>query len=392
MSSDQVLSYPPATRRLRLGMVGGGNGLVGQWHWNGVRLSNRWELVAGALSSDPKRAKEYGQEWLLPQDRIYSDFHQMAQAESARQDGIDAVAICTPNWTHFEIAKAFMSAGIDVICDKPIAMNKTECQALHNLQQKTGVVFAVTHPYPYHPMVRQAKAMIGAGMIGELTQVMVEYAQDNALNTPADDGAKANWRLDPQKVGRTSVTGDIGTHAFQILEYVTGEKVRRLRADFHICGAAKPMEDTAFINVEMDKHAPGLIWITQAAAGNACGLRWRIFGRKGSLSWDQETPELLIYSPLDAPAQTFSRGHGAGIFAQVARMITLPRGHGEALSDAWANLYREAALAIEARRHGFTLSPGLIDLPQLDTGIRGVAFIDAAADSHEAGGAWVSMS
>lgn len=389
MNDHPPLEYPKPKRRLRLGIVGGGSGLVGQWHWNGVRLSNRWNLVAGALSSNPQKALEFGQEWLLPEDRIYGDFRDMAREEATRDDGIDAVAICTPNWTHAEIAKAFMQAGIDIICDKPIALDLDECAALETAQRKSGVVFAVTHPYPYHPMVRQAKEMITTGALGKITQIMVEYAQDNASFEPQTP--QEPWRLDPAKVGRASVTGDIGTHAFQMVEYVTDSKVDQIRADFHICGVPKPMEDTAFISMRLQHGAPGMMWITQAAPGNACGLRFRIYGEKGGLEWDQERPEELYFAPLGEPKQILSRGHGAGIAPQVARMITLPRGHGEALSDAWANLYTEAALAIAARRLGEKLPQGLIDLPQLETGIRGIKFIHAAADSHEAGGTWCKI-
>lgn len=384
--------YPPASRKLRLGIVGGGRGaLVGQWHWAGARLSNRWDLVAGALSSDPETARSSGREWMLAEDRIYTDYRTMAQAEAARPDGIEAVAICTPNFSHRPIAEAFMDAGIDIICDKPMTNTLEDCAALEKRQRETGLVFAITHPYPFHAMARQAHEMVKAGAIGKVSQALVEYAQDWATE-PDDPSSKSlAWRRDPAKIGRASATGDIGTHAFQMLEYVTGHRVARLRADFHICGAPKAMEDTAFLKLALDNGAPAAMWLTQAAPGNYSGLRFRVYGDKGGLSWDQETPETLRYTPLNAPEQTFVRGHGSGIVPAAERMVLLPRGHGEALSDAWGNLYREIAIAVEARRAGKAVPEGLVDLPDIRTGSRGVRFINAAADSHEAGGTWVRL-
>ena len=386
-------SHPPAERRLRAGIVGGGRGaLVGRWHWTGMRLSNRWDLVAGALSSDPDKARASGRDWMLAGDRIYTDFREMARVEAGREDGIEAVAICTPNWTHRAIAEAFMAEGIDVICDKPMAITNADCEALIAARRDAGVVFAVTYPYAFHAMARQAREMIASGAVGEVRQALVEYAQDWATEPDDPDAESLKWRRDPEKVGRASATGDIGTHALHMLEFVTGRRVARLRADFHVCGAGKPMEDTSFINLALDNGAPGMMWITQAAAGNHCGLRFRIYGPRGGLSWDQESPEILRYSPLGEPERVLVRGHGAGILPAAERMVGLPRGHGEALSDAWGNLYTEIALAVAARRSGIPVPDGLSALPDIETGARGVRFINAAADSHEAGGTWIDLA
>jgi predicted dehydrogenase len=386
-------SYPPASRRLRLGIVGGGRGaLVGQWHWSGARLSNRWELVAGALSSDPKVARESGADWMLAPDRVYTDYRVMAETEAKRSDGIEAVAICTPNWTHRPIAEAFMRAGIDIVCDKPMAISREDCDALIAMQAATKLVFAVTHPYPYHPMARQAREMVQAGSIGEVRQCLVEYAQDWATEPEDPNFKPLAWRRDPKKIGRASATGDIGTHALQMIEFVSGRKVVRLRADFHVCGAPKAMEDTAFLNLAFDNGAPGAMWVTQAAPGNYCALRFRVYGDKGGLEWNQEYPEHLRYTPLNQPEQTLVRGHGAGVLPPAERMLRLPRGHGEALSDAWASLYTEIAIAVEARRLGKNVPDGLLALPTVHDGARGVRFIDTAADSHEAGGVWKDLA
>jgi predicted dehydrogenase len=392
MSLGSPDRYPQPTRRLRLGIVGGGRGaLVGQWHAAGFRLSNRWDLLAGALSSDPDVARASGRDWLLADDRVHTDFRHMAQVESKRDDGIEAVAICTPNNTHRVIAETFMNAGIDIICDKPIANTLEDCRSLIELQKSTGLVFAVTHPYTFHPMVRQARDMIADGAIGKIRQFQIEYVQDSAT-LPADPESKPmSWRRNPEIIGRASATGDIGTHALHMLEFVSGQRVARLRADFHVCGAAKPMEDTAFLQLILDNDAPGAMWITQAAPGNYCGLRFRVYGETGGLEWDQENPELLYYNKINAPRETIVRGHQSGVLPTVERMITLPRGHSESLTDAWANLYREIAIAVQARREGTPLPDDLLALPTVEDGTRGVQFIHAAADSHEAGGTWTDL-
>ena len=384
--------YPAARRRLRLGIVGGGGyGLVAPWHCNGIRLSGRWELVAGALSSDAETARGCGAEWLLPAQRSYGDYREMARSEAARADGIEAVAICTPNWLHRPMAEAFMDAGIDIVCEKPMALSLEDCEALLGRQRETGLVFAIAHPYCYHPMARQAREMVAAGAVGELRQALVEYAQDGSTAPDDPESRTVAWRRDPARVGRASTTGDIGTHALQMIEFVCGRQVTRLRADFHVCGAPKALEDTAFLGLRFEGGAPGMMWISQAAPGNHCGLRFRVYGDRGGLQWDQEHPERLKYTPLDEPEQTIVRGQGAGMAAASERMTLLPRGHGEALPDAWGHLYTEIALAVEARRSGETLPDGLLQLPDIHTGIRGVRFVNAAADSHEAGGAWVDL-
>ena len=393
MALSDLTSYPPPSRRLRLGMVGGGRGaLVGHWHWIGARISNRWDLVAGALSADPEVAKASGRDWLLAEDRIYTDFNEMARAEAARSDGIEAVAICTPNVSHRAIAESFMKHGIDIICDKPMTMTPKDSNALIALQAQTGLVFAITHPYTYHPMARQARQMVARGDVGTIRQCLVEYAQDWATGPEDPNSKPQSWRRDPAKIGRASATGDIGTHCLHMIEFVTGLRVNKLRADFHICGAPKNMEDTAFLSLRFENGAPGSMWLSQAAPGNACGLTFRIFGDKGALYWDQENPEVLRFTPLNQPEQRLIRGHGAGVVPEVERMLRLPRGHGEALSDAWGNLYTEIAIAVEARRLGKNIPPGFLALADVQEGARGVRFIHAAADSHEAGGIWTELS
>lgn len=384
-----ALRRPPLGRKLRLGFVGGGRGgLVGDWHAAGARLSGHWDIVAGALSSDPENAARSAADWGIAPDRSYASWADMAQAEAARPDGIEAVAICTPNWTHADIAKGFLAAGIDTVIDKPMVISIPEAEELVALQRETGLVVALTYPYIYHAMVRQARMMIARGDIGRVRQAHVEYVQEWATGPDDPDNKGASWRRDTSKVGRASATGDIGTHACHLLHYVTGETIAELSAHFHVCGAAKALEDTAFVNFRLEGGAPGILWVTQAAPGNFCGLRIRIFGEKGGLEWDQEFPEQLRFAPLEAPVQILTRGHGAGLFPEVEALVNLPRGHGEALTDAWGNMYAEIGIAVAARRSGQPMPEGL-HLTDVREGARGVQFIETCADSHEAGGKWL---
>ena len=388
MSAPALLA---ARRRLKLGFVGGGRGaFIGEVHAAGARLSNRWEVVAGALSADPEVARQSG-DWLLPPDRIYADYRDMVVRESNRADGIEAVAIVTPNHTHREIAEAFLAAGIDIICDKPITTSLEDARALVKRQRETGLVFGVTHAYAAYPMVHQAREMIAAGAIGDIRQIHVEYLQGFLMDPPDAARKGHHWRLDPKLVGRSSTTADIGTHAHHMASFVTGLRMVSLRAEFHICGAPKALEDTAFMHARYEGGVPGTLLVTQAAPGNYCGLRFRIYGSKGGLEWDQEVPEYLRFNPISQPGEVISRGKGGGMLPGASRFVHLPRGHPEALTDAWANLYAEFAVAISARRAGETVPAGMLSFADVTAGLRGVAFVEAAIASHEAGGTWTDL-
>jgi predicted dehydrogenase len=383
---------PRATRRLRLGFVGGGRGaFIGEVHAMGARLSNRWEVVAGALSSDPEVARQSGADWLLPSDRIYTDYREMAAAEQSRPDGIDAVAITTPNNSHHAIASAFIERGIDVICDKPLCNTLEQARDLVDQQKRSGLVFAVTYAYASHPMVRQIREMVRTGRVGRIRQIHVEYFQEWALRPPAQFSKGAEWRLDPNKVGSTFTTGDIGTHAHHLACFASGLEMTELRAEFHVTGTPKPLEDTAFMQLRFEGGVPGTLMVSQAAAGTHCGLRLRIFGELAGVAWNQETPEYVQFTPVQAPAQTITRGEGADVGQAAGRLIRMPRGHPEALTDAWANIYTEFAVAVDARRGGHTLPAGLIEMPTVLDGLRGVQFVQAAVESNGSGGAWTRI-
>lgn len=381
--------FPAPGRRLRLGFVGGGRGaFIGEVHARGAKLSNRWDVVAGALSSDPEVARQSGADWMLAPDRVYTSYAEMAEREAERPDGIDAVAITTPNNSHHAIAVAFLDQGIDVICEKPITTNLDDALDLVERQRKTGLVFGVTHTYAAHAMVRQAREMVAAGELGRIRQVHVEYAQEWAMPPPSPDRKGDFWRIDPKQVGPAFSTADVGTHAHHLACFVTGMEMTKLRAELHVCGAPKPLDDTAFMHVRFEDDVPGTLWVSQAAAGTYCALRLRVFGERAGLEWDQEEPGLLHFNRLGEPPQTIVRGVGAGVGHSARRLIRMPRGHLEGSIDAWANIYTEFAVAVEARRDGRTIDEGLLDYPTVEDGARGVKFVEAAVESHRAGGAW----
>lgn len=380
---SEITKYPKPTRRLKLGFVGGGQGaLIGEVHANGARLSNRWDIVAGALSSNPERAKQSGQDWMLDESRVYSDYQTMAAEESKRDDGIDAVVIVTPNHLHHPVAKCFMEHGIDIISDKPLTKTVEESRELLHIQQQTGLIFGVTYAYSAHVMVRQAREMIQRGLLGEIRQVHVEYFQEWAINL-TDKGEDTPWRFKREFSGDSMTVADIGTHAAQLAEFVCNKPITSVDAEFLITGAPKELEDTAFIRIKMDQTIPGTLMVSQAAAGTQCGLRIRVHGTQASIDWQQENPESLNFTKLDAPTQVIERGYTAGMLEPATFLVRMPRGHPEALTDAWANLYTEFAIAIDARKSGTALPDNLINYPNIKDGVNGMFFVDAAIQSNK---------
>lgn len=383
--------FPQQRERLKLGLVGGGIGsFIGEIHATGARLSDRWELVAGAMSSDPDRSLASGRAWRLAEDRIYANHEAMAEAEAARPDGIDAVVIATPNHTHVPIARSFMRRGIHVICDKPLCNSLAEADGLADLQRQTGVIFAVSYCYASHAMVRQIREMIAAGELGRICQVHVEYFQDWALAMEEAGGSAKPWRLDPAHGGQSFTTADIGTHACHLASFTTGLKLEALSASFHIVGSPKPMEDTAFIQLRFEGGVPGTLMTSQAAAGTHCDLRIRIFGEKASLEWRQEQPEILWFAKPGAPKVMLTRGD-LGCGEAVHRLKRLRAGFPEGLNDAWSNLYTEIGVAIDARKRGEPDRPDLVAFPDLEDGLAGVRFVEAAVRSNAAGGEWTAV-
>jgi len=371
-------------RRLRLGMVGGGQGaFIGGVHRFAARLDGRWDLVAGALSSDPERAAASAADLGLDPSRSYRDFGAMAQAEAARADGIDAVAIVTPNHMHAAPAIAFLDAGIHVICDKPLASTEEDAQAIAAAVQRSGRHFILTHNYTGYPLIRQARAMVASGELGVSRVVQVEYAQD--WLTEPSEGKQAAWRADPQRSGKGGAIGDIGTHAFNLANFVTGLTPSHLAADLSAFVPGRPVDDNAHILLRYRDGVRGVLWASQVAVGNENGLRLRVYGDKAGLEWSQEDPNRMAFTRFGQPRQIITRG-GAGATETAMAVTRIPAGHPEGYLEGFATLYREAADLIAAEQGG---GPKL--LPGIAEGLDGVRFVSACIASAEAGTAWVEF-
>lgn len=382
--------FPRLSRRLRLGVVGGGR--ISQTQAMAARLSDRWEVVAGALSSDADRAKARGAEWYFNEERSYASFEEMAKAEAARAGGVDAVMITTPNHMHFPAAQAFMEQGIDVICDKPLTNETAEADALVAATAQSGRVFAVGYAMSCYPMIRQAREIVAAGTLGKINQIHVEFMQDWMTPEDVGDAPHVKWRLDPKISGPTSCVGDIGTHGAHLAQFVSGLRMTNLRAEFHVCGSPKPLEDTVFMSTCYEGEVPGTLMATRLAPGNRGGLRLRIFGSEGGLEWDMEQAEKLRLNIFGQPDQVLTRGHGHGISPATERFVRTGRGFPEGLIEAWANLYTEFAMAVAARRDGIQAPEGWLGYPTVSEGAAGVHFVDASVQSNTADGKWVSIT
>jgi len=383
-------------RRIRLGMVGGGEGaFIGAVHRIAARLDDHYELVAGALSSTPDKAQRSGQVLGLAPDRIYADYHRMAEAEAARPDGIEAVTIVTPNHMHAPVAEAFLQAGIHVICDKPVTTNSKDAKKLLKLATQRQLIFAVTHNYTGYPMVRHARQMVRDGQLGAIRVVQVEYPQDWLTERLEATGQKqADWRTDPARSGAGGAIGDIGTHAHNLAAYITGLELTELCAELSTFVKGRRLDDNAQVMLRYGNGARGLLWASQVAPGNENNLRIRVYGSKGGLDWRQEHPNQLHWSPFGQPTQVIARGTGAAN-AAAARVSRIPSGHPEGYLEAFATLYAEIAQAIRAARKGAPKSAKpdrAAHFPTLDDGIRGVAFIEAVVASSARGGRWVKLS
>ncbi len=376
---------------IRLGMVGGGQGaFIGAVHRIAARLDGEFQLVAGALSSDPERARLSALELGLDPTRAYTSFEGMARAESTRKDGIEAVAIVTPNHMHFPVAKAFLECGIDVICDKPLTSTLEDAYALRDLVNASGKLFVLTHNYTGYPMVRQAREMIAAGALGAIRVVQVEYPQAWLTTKVEDTGSKqATWRVDPAKSGAGGAIGDIGTHAYNLAAFATGLELDAVSADLTSFVEGRRLDDNVHILLRYKGGAKGMLWASQVAPGNENGLRLRVYGEKGGLEWSQEDPNYLWFTPHGEPKRRITRG-GDGAGPAAARVTRVPFGHPEGYLEGFATIYAEAARAIRAKREGRAPDPDVI-YPTVDDGVKGMEFIDASVRSSKADGVWTKV-
>jgi predicted dehydrogenase len=380
------------TRRLRLGMVGGGRGaFIGAVHRMASRLDDRYELVAGAFSSDPQRSRDSGADLLLDPRRCYTSIEEMVRAERERADRIDVAAIVTPNHLHHAAAKKFLEAGCHVICDKPMTTDIADAADLVATAERTRRVLAVTYNYSGYPLIRQAKEMIAAGELGELRLVQVEYAQDWLTTLLEAEGQKqAAWRSDPQKAGAAAAVGDIGTHAFQLAEFVSGLQVAQLAADLSTHVAGRKLDDNAQMLLRFGNGVRGALWISQIAVGSENGLRLRIYGAKAGLEWSQEEPNHMRFALYGEQPRVIARG-GPGATPLAASAARIPAGHPEGYLEGFAQLYRDIADLIAAYDSKTSPPAGALLVPTAKDGLRGVQFVHAAVSSSRQNAAWVSL-
>jgi len=374
-------------------MVGGGkDAFIGGVHRIAARIDGEFELVAGALSSTPEKARESGAALGLAPDRTYGDFRTMAIREKRLRNGIQAVSIVTPNNVHYPAAREFLKRGIHVICEKPLTSTLADARKLVKLAEHSGALFVLTHTYTGYPMVRQAREMVTNGELGEIRVVQVEYPQD-WLTTPLETtgtNKQSVWRTDPARSGAGGSTGDIGTHAFNLANFVTGLEVDSLSADLDSFVAGRRVDDNGHVMLRFEGGAKGMLWCSQVAPGNENALRIRVYGSKGGLEWAQEDPNDLWYTPFGKPKQLLTRG-GAGAREGAARVSRTPGGHPEGYLEAFANIYTEAARAIRAKEAGEEI-PAEVMFPTVRDGLKGVAFVDACVRSSARDAAWVRLA
>ena len=379
-------------KRIRLGMVGGGaDAFIGGVHRIASRIDGRFDLVAGALSSSAEKAKKSGEALGLDPARSYASFDEMAEAEAAREDGIEAVSIVTPNHVHYPAAKAFLDRGIHVICDKPLTSTWEDAEAMEKAVAASKSLFILTHNYTGYPMVRQARAMIEAGDIGKIRLVQVEYPQDWLTDPVETEGSKqAEWRTDPARSGAGGATGDIGTHAYNLASFVSGLKANELLADLQSFGAGRTLDDNGHVLLRFDNGARGMLWCSQVAPGCENGLKLRIYGDKGGLEWAQEDPNYLWFTP-HGEATRLIRRNGAGAIDAANAVSRIPPGHPEGYLEGFANIYTAAADAIRAVQGGSDRETAMGPLPDISDGMEGMRFVLACVESSKNNAKWVKL-
>ncbi len=377
-------------RRIRLGMVGGGrDAFIGAVHRIASRIDDHYELVAGCFSSTPEKSRASGADLGLAADRVYGSFEEMARREARLKAGIEAVAIVTPNHLHYAAARPFLRRGIHVICDKPLTATLAEARRLAALAEASRALFVLTHNYTGYPMVRQAREMVAAGLLGTIRLVQAEYVQDWLTEPIEATGQKqADWRTDPARSGAGGAIGDIGTHALNLACFVSGLAVEALAADLDSFVPGRRVDDNAHVMLRLSGGAKGLLWASQVAPGNENALRLRLYGTKGGLDWAQEEPNHLWFTPFGEPKRRLTRG-GAGAGPAAARVSRIPAGHPEGYLEGFATIYAEAARAIRARSAGEAVPPEVV-FPSVADGLAGVAFVDACLRSSRRNGAWVT--
>ncbi len=381
-----------AHKPIRLGMIGGGQGaFIGAVHRIAARIDGQFDLVAGCLASTPEKAHASAEEIGL--ERSYGTFEEMAEAEAAREDGIEAVAIVTPNHVHYPSAKAFLERGIHVICDKPLTSTLDDALALEAVAKQANAVFVLTHNYTGYPMIRQARDMVAKGELGDIRLIQAEYPQDWLTEAAEQDpnNKQAGWRTDPARSGAGGCVGDIGTHAYNIARFVTGLQLDTLAADLDAFVPGRRVDDNVNVMLRFKGGAKGMLWASQVAPGNENGLALRVYGTKGGLEWVQADPNYLWYTPFGEPKRLLTRG-GAGANDAANAVTRIPGGHPEGYLEGFATIYTEAANAIRAHQSGGDVAAAMASLPDIADGVEGVKFIDACIRSSNNNAAWTSLA
>lgn len=380
-------------RRMRIGMVGGGkDAFIGGVHRIALRLDGNYELVAGSFSSNFDNSKETGKDLGLAEDRIYETYQEMAEKESARSDGIHVVAIVTPNHLHVPIAKIFAEKGIHIICDKPLALSSEEAIELKNIVENNKIIFALTHNYTGYPMVRHARSLIQKNDLGSIRVVQAEYPQDWLTTKAEDSGLKqAEWRTDPKRSGDGGCIGDIGTHAFNLIRFITGLEVDELSADIHTFVKGRLLDDNAQIMLRFKGGAKGAIWSSQVAVGNENNLKIRVFGENGGLEWRQEDPNYLYYTKFGHPTQKITRGSGSA--SEEANNVTrIPPGHPEGYLEGFANIYSDVYKRLFAQTNQQNYDQSNDCYPTIYDGVEGMRFIETVLESNNNNSKWVEFN
>ena len=381
----------PHTRRLVAGMVGGGAGAdIGKTHRHAMRLDDLFDLQAGVFGREPRRSATVAATLGVPADRSYTDYRQMAEAESTREDGVDVVVVATPNDTHFDIARTFLEAGISVVCEKPLTRDSSTAAELVRLAAANGAVLAVPHCYSAYAMVRHAARMVRDGRLGAITFVDVEHASGWAATPLEQSGHKqAAWRTDPDVAGFPSVVGDLGTHAFHLLRYITGLEADRVAGRLQTIVPGRRVFDHATVELQLTGDVPARLWASMAATGHNHGLRIRVFGEQGNLEWQHEDPHHLRVQDLDGTTTILTEGLST-LSEDAARLTRVGLGHPEGFLEAFANFYRDLADELRARRDGTLPATRELSFPTGQDGLMGVRFVEAVAASHHNDAAWVS--
>ncbi len=376
---------------LTYGMVGGGpDSLIGDTHRKAIALDNSAKLVAGVFSRDKEKSLITARENGVSEDRCYADYIEMAKKESEREDGIDFVVIVTPNNSHYEICKAFIDAGINIACDKPVTVTYAQAKELEEFAREKDVLFMVTYTYMGYVTAKYARNLVASGEIGEIRNVMAEYPQGWLANEHAELSKQGKWRTDPEQSGATNCLGDIGTHVENAVATMTGLRIKRVLAKMDIIVPGRVLDDNTVVLVEYDNGAIGTNWSSQFAIGHDNGLRVRIYGSKGTILWFQETNEKITIIYEDETIKEVHRGYKC-ISENAARYQRLASGHAEGVFEAMANLYVSFAECLNAKKHG-TFTTDLIDYPTISDGARGIAYVEACIESSRNGNVWIEMN